>query len=211
MDDNYDVWIRIKSRVKCWERGEVESMIKFQHEIGAQNQRFSICDSSAPKGHWIRPRQWLWNHQHCLNWEIWKYGLEMYLRTMERDLMRPVPVVFLLLAWRRKRVNTPRSLPKWYFVSGLAIYHLDRPVVSPDLGCREAARGASLLLDVESHLKKNRVISWVWMYFRKPYRSTSPADCVRLVAPLSKGASSLGHLEASHHYSETCGLLEFGA
>ena len=27
-----------------------------------------------------------------------KYGLEMYLRTMERDLMRPVPVVFLLLA-----------------------------------------------------------------------------------------------------------------
>ena len=37
------------------------------------------------------------------------------------------------------------------------------------------------------------------------YRSTSPADCVRLVAPLSKGAGSLGHFEASHHYSETCG------
>ena len=25
--------------------------------------------------------------------------LQIYLRTMERDLMRPVPVVFLLLAW----------------------------------------------------------------------------------------------------------------
>ena len=37
--------------------------------------------------------------------------------------------------------------------SPVPVPHLDRPVVSPDLGCREAARGASLLLDVESHLK----------------------------------------------------------
>ena len=28
--------------LQCWERGEVESMIKFQHEIGAQNQIFDL-------------------------------------------------------------------------------------------------------------------------------------------------------------------------
>ena len=62
-----------------------------------------------------------------------------------------------------------------------------------DLSCREATRSATLLLDMEGN------------------RSSSPADCVRLVAPLSKGAGSLGHFEASHHYSETCGILEFRA
>merc|ERR1719193_1733112 len=67
--------------------------------------------------------------------------------------------------------------------SSLPPLSLDRPVVSPDLSCREPTRGAGLLLDVEGN------------------RSTSPADCVRLVTPLSKGAGSLGHLEASHHYS----------
>merc|ERR1719278_1389992 len=67
--------------------------------------------------------------------------------------------------------------------SSLPPLSLDRPVVSPDLSCREPTRGASLLLDVEGN------------------RSTSPADCVRFVTPLSKGAGSLGHLEASHHYS----------
>merc|ERR1719234_2084737 len=67
--------------------------------------------------------------------------------------------------------------------SSLPPLGLDGPVVSPDLSCRESTRGTSLLLDMERN------------------RSTSPADCVRLVAPLSKGAGSLGHLEASHHYS----------
>merc|ERR1719442_258396 len=67
--------------------------------------------------------------------------------------------------------------------SGLPPLGLDRPVVSPDLSCRESTRGTSLLLDVEGN------------------RSTSPADCVRLVTPLSKGAGSLGHFEASHHHS----------
>merc|ERR1711972_584631 len=35
--------------------------------------------------------------------------------------------------------------------SSLPPLGLDGPVVSPDLSCREAARGASLLLDVESN------------------------------------------------------------
>merc|ERR1712012_1145603 len=76
--------------------------------------------------------------------------------------------------------------------SGLPPLGLDRPVVSPNLGCRETAGCTGLLLDVERNT------------------SASPADGVRLVAPLSKGAGSLGHLGASHHYSETCGLLETG-
>ena len=90
--------------------------------------------------------------------------------------------------------------------------YLDRPVVSPDLGCRESTRGASLLLDVERNLHSKFLVNFPKSSKTKEseseYRSASPADCVRLVAPLSKRAGSLGHLEASHHYSETCGLLE---
>ena len=105
----WHVWIV----VQCWERGEVESMIKFQHEIGAQNQRSLICDSSAPKGHWIWPDQWLWNRRHFQQCTGGAYVKRLpitrvfrfYLRTMERDLMRPVPVVFLLLAWDGDRFN----------------------------------------------------------------------------------------------------------
>jgi len=67
--------------------------------------------------------------------------------------------------------------------SGLPPLGLDRPVVSPDLSRRETAGSTSLLLDMERNT------------------SASPADGVRLVAPLSKGAGSLGHLGASHHYS----------
>ena len=37
--------------------------------------------------------------------------------------------------------------------------YLDRPVVSPDLGCRESTRGASLLLDMERNLKSDLVDS----------------------------------------------------
>jgi len=70
-----------------------------------------------------------------------------------------------------------------YFSFGLSTLGLDRPVVSPDLSRRETAGSTSLLLDVERNT------------------SASPADGVRLVAPLSKGAGSLGHLGASHHYS----------
>ena len=65
---------------------------------------------------------------------------------MERDLMRPVPVVFLLLAWTK----TIKHQPKINLKS--SVYHLDGPVVSPDLSCREATRSTSLLLDMEGNL-----------------------------------------------------------
>ena len=68
----------------------------------------------------------------------------------------------------------------------------DSPSKAPDLGVGEAAGSALLLLNVEGDL------------------AAPPAQRVRLVASLSKGAGSLGHLGASHHYSETCGLLETG-
>ena len=56
---------------------------------------------------------------------------------------------------------------------GLASAGLDGPVVLADLGCGVAARGANLLLDVETDL------------------SASTAQSVRLVASLTKRTGSL--------------------
>ena len=58
---------------------------------------------------------------------------------------------------------------------GLPPLSLDRPAKRPDLGSREAAGSAHLLLDVECHL------------------TAPPAQSVGLVTPLSKGTGTLGH------------------
>ena len=60
----------------------------------------------------------------------------------------------------------------------------DSPSKAPDLGVGEAAGSALLLLDVEGDL------------------AAPPAQRVRLVASLSKGAGSLGHPETGYKLSE---------
>ena len=111
-------------------------------------EKLSIYDSSAPTGHWIRPRQWLWNHQ---------FGTWIKRNILPADdgkgphatSTSGLPPLGLEA---KIDIDRERSL-----YPSCVSHYLDRPVVSPDLSCRETTGCTSLLLDVERNLQKRSI------------------------------------------------------
>ena len=113
-------------------------------------EKLSIYDSSAPTGHRIRPRQWLWNHQ---------FGTWIKRNILPADdgkgphatSTSGLPPLGLEA---KIDIDRERSL-----YPSCVSHYLDRPVVSPDLSRRETAGSTSLLLDMERNLWNRSVSS----------------------------------------------------